>query len=70
MSVASTCELCTRSVEHTCTRCGDLVCDRHYDDRSGFCTRCAGETRPSGGEGESGSTDDSGWSDGVDTYRS
>ncbi|MFB6162037.1 MAG: hypothetical protein ABEJ86_01155 [Halococcoides sp.] len=67
MSVASTCAICDRSVEHTCTRCGDLVCDRHYDRSSGFCTRCAGEM---GRSGNGSDADDPGWTDGVDTFRS
>jgi hypothetical protein len=66
MSVSSPCEICTRAdVEHSCDRCGRLVCDRHFDDSVGFCTECADsatdgrEHRPSGEE----------MPDGVDTFR-
>jgi hypothetical protein len=48
MSVAGPCEIClTGTVEHTCDRCGALVCERHFDETSGLCVDCAAE---SGGE--------------------
>lgn len=44
MSVTGLCTVCGReSVEHTCDRCGGLVCDRHYDAATGYCIECAGE---------------------------
>lgn len=68
MSVESLCEIClTESVEHTCNRCGNLVCDRHFDESVGFCTECSADL----GIDRSDQTDDSTDSpDGVDTYRS
>lgn len=66
MSVASACEIChTANVEHTCSRCGQLVCDRHFDAELGLCVECAVEVgRPSGEDGVP-----ENMPDGVDTYR-
>lgn len=65
MSVSGLCEICERpSVEHTCDRCGKLVCDRHWDDASGVCVECAAEL----GEGDPQPDDPSDMPDGVDTY--
>jgi hypothetical protein len=67
MSVSSPCEICaTADVRHTCDQCGRLVCDRHFDDDTGFCVECAAalgrdERSPDG-------TQDTA-PDGVDTYR-
>ena len=66
MSVSSPCEICaTGTVEHTCGRCGNLVCDDHFDETTGHCADCAVETgdRPDTipGQGD--------MPDGVDTYR-
>jgi len=67
MSVSGPCELCGHdSVEHTCTRCGRLVCDDHFDESTGFCTDCAAEV----GSGPENVPDDEDMPDGVDTYRS
>lgn len=68
MSVASPCEVCQRAaVEHTCDRCGTLVCEDHYEEATGFCVECTGDV--SGGvperHPEPGNTPD-----GVDTFRS
>jgi hypothetical protein len=65
MSVASPCEICaSANVEGACDRCGQLVCERHFEDRLGLCTECAADSdeRPTvpGGEDRP---------DGVDTYR-
>lgn len=44
MSVASPCDICaTGTVEHTCDRCGNLVCERHFDETSGFCVECTAD---------------------------
>jgi len=69
MSVSGLCEICQQpEVEHTCDRCGKLVCDRHFDEKSGVCSECAAELgRPdTPGERERGDDD---LPDGVDTYR-
>lgn len=67
MSVAGLCEVCgVPGVEHTCERCGKLVCDRHFDDEVGLCVACASELgRPDRGRRDR-SPDRP---DGVDTYR-
>lgn len=65
MSLSGLCEICERpSVEHTCDRCGKLVCDRHFDDSVAVCVDCATEVGggPPAGDRETGP-------DGVDTYR-
>ena len=68
MSVTGLCEICQRpDVDHSCDRCGMLVCDRHFDDDVGVCVQCAvqlGERDPSTGR-----TDPTEGPDGVDTYR-
>ena len=44
MSVAGQCELClTGTVEHTCGRCGGLVCTEHFDETTGFCLDCVSD---------------------------
>lgn len=44
MSVSGLCEICQRrDVEHTCDRCGKLVCSRHYAASVNLCTECAAE---------------------------
>ncbi len=41
MSVTGSCEIClTGTVEQTCDRCGNLVCERHFDKTTGFCSEC------------------------------
>ena len=66
MSVSGLCEVCQQpDVDHTCDRCGQLVCDRHYDEEAGVCVECAAELGRSGGAGK-GSDED--LPDGVDTY--
>lgn len=44
MSASGLCEICTKAdIEHTCGRCAKLVCDRHFDEETGFCVECAAE---------------------------
>ena len=69
MSVSGLCEVCQQpDVDHTCDRCGQLVCDRHFDEETGVCVECAAELagvdRDRGGEDV---PDD--LPDGVDTYQ-
>jgi hypothetical protein len=67
MSISGMCELCsTAEVEHTCGRCAKLVCDRHYDEDTGYCTECAAEFGRNDREHVPDSDD---MPDGVDTYR-
>lgn len=62
MSVSGLCELCTQNeIVDGCDRCGRLVCERHYDEATGFCTDCLEEVDPTG--------EDRRRPDGVDTYR-
>jgi hypothetical protein len=45
MSVTGLCVICDRpAVEHSCDRCGQLVCNRHWDNQRRICTECSGET--------------------------
>ena len=67
MSVSGLCEICERpGVEHNCDRCGQLVCNRHFDEQVGACADCIAEIQ--------GPTDDDRREtdqrpDGVDIYR-
>jgi len=46
MSVTGQCAVCLAGpVEHTCDRCGGLVCADHFDEPTGLCVDCAAETR-------------------------
>jgi len=46
MSLETLCQICEAArAEHQCSRCGRMVCAAHYDEASGRCTDCAGETR-------------------------
>ena len=68
MSVAGLCEICEGStVEDSCDRCGRVVCAKHYDTETGYCTDCLSELggQPSG-SGERGERD---YPDGVDEHR-
>lgn len=68
MSVSSPCEICGKAdVQHTCDRCGQLVCGKHYDESLGFCIECAAEVGGGTGEGQPEPED---LPDGVDYYRS
>lgn len=68
MSVAGTCEVCqTGGVEHTCTRCGQLVCEDHFEADTGLCVECVAEV---GGDERPGrQVPPENAPDGVDTYR-
>lgn len=68
MSVSSLCDICQRrDVEHTCDRCGKLVCDEHFDPTVGYCVECAAEVGPAD---PTRTPDTEDMPDGVDTYRS
>jgi len=44
MSVTGLCEICTTgTVEHTCDRCGRLVCTEHFDETTGWCVECVAD---------------------------
>jgi hypothetical protein len=67
MSVAGFCEICQQpDVEFTCDRCGNLVCEDHFDASVGYCVQCAAELGGGGG----GDVDEDDLPDGVGTYRS
>ena len=67
MSVSGLCAVCNApDVEHTCDRCGSLVCDEHWDGETGLCVECAAEVGRTRGRGDPEPTDRP---DGVDTYR-
>ena len=67
MSVSGSCEIClTGEVEHTCTRCAQLVCDEHFDEASGLCVECVTDV---GGTGGRRRKQPENMPDGVDTYR-
>lgn len=66
MSVSGPCEICNSAdVSHTCNRCAQLVCERHYDEDVGFCVECSAEV---GTGGEENIPDQDDMPDGVDTY--
>jgi len=66
MSVSGLCERCTHEVHDSCDRCASLVCYRHYDEASGYCTDCAAEV---GLGGRDRPDNDPDGPDGTDTYR-
>lgn len=66
MSVSAPCELCSHGeAEHTCMRCGNLVCDDCFDTARDLCEKCLGEV----GEGPARIPDGEEMPDGVDTYQ-
>lgn len=66
MSVSGPCEICNNAeVSHTCNRCAQLVCDRHYDEDVGYCVECATEL---GERKEDDIPEQEDMPDGVDTY--
>lgn len=66
MSVAGNCEICaTGGVDHTCSRCAQLVCDEHVDEETGLCVECLADV----GGGSGGERQPGNMPDGVDTYR-
>jgi hypothetical protein len=67
MNASSPCEIChRRAVEHTCDRCGQLVCADHFDEDLGFCLECSAEVSDSPSRREQ--TPEPG-PDGEDIYR-
>ncbi len=66
MSVSGLCEFCMQNeVVDGCDRCGRLVCERHYDKKTGFCTDCLKEMGQSPEENDTQHRKP----DDVDTYR-
>lgn len=48
MSVTGLCQICeSAEADHTCDRCGAVVCDSHFDSQRGICSQCLTEL-PSG----------------------
>jgi hypothetical protein len=42
MSVTGLCQICeSAQANHSCPRCGRVVCETHYDPESGLCTEDA-----------------------------
>lgn len=51
MSVAGLCGICERAeATYVCDRCGNPVCEAHYDKQLGLCTDCAAQVRAGRGE--------------------
>lgn len=66
MSVGGLCEICeAATVADSCDRCGRVVCGKHYDTETGYCTDCLAELGRTPSE-DSGERD---YPDGVDEYR-
>lgn len=66
MSVSSSCEICvTEDVQHTCSRCAQLVCAKHFDEETGLCVECVADV--GGGQGRQRQPEN--MPDGVDTYQ-
>lgn len=64
MSVSGLCGVCENATaEYSCTHCGQLVCQRHYDEGSHLCAECDSQLRGSG------RSDPEDLPDGVDTYQ-
>jgi hypothetical protein len=67
MSVSGICEVCeTPDVDHSCTRCAQLVCSEHYDEELGLCVECVAEV--GGGDPGRRRLPPEDAPDGVDTY--
>ncbi|WP_459192204.1 hypothetical protein [Halosimplex sp. J119] len=67
MSVSGLCEICQhRDVDHTCDRCGNLVCDVDFDAELGICSECVADVR--GGDPTDPVDPGEDAPDGVDTY--
>jgi ribosomal protein L37AE/L43A len=65
MSVSTLCEVCeSRTADYSCSHCGQMVCERHFDTDSGYCVDC--ESRFGGGSDQPQQGED--LPDGVDTY--
>jgi hypothetical protein len=68
MSVAGLCEICEGStVEDSCDRCGRVVCAKHYDAETGYCTDCLSELGGPPSEGSERNEPDR--PDGVEEHR-
>jgi hypothetical protein len=68
MSVSGLCEICERGeVVDGCDRCGRLVCEEHFEERHGVCTKCFAEVEGSPGDPAGRGEQDP--PDGVDEYR-
>jgi hypothetical protein len=66
MSVSSPCEICASAdVEGACQRCGQLVCERHFEEELGLCVECAAEV----GDRPTNVPSEEDMPDGVDTYQ-
>lgn len=66
MSVSGLCGICeSASIEDQCDRCGQLVCEDHYDAQTGLCTDCAAEASKPTDQPQKGDED---YPDGVDEY--
>ena len=69
MSITGLCMVCERrEATQRCQRCGRLICEVHYEDGTGYCTRCAAEVGvgrggTDAGDGEGDLPDD------ADVYR-
>ena len=50
MSVSGICQICeSREAEHSCSRCGRVVCDADFEEGPGVCAICTGDA---GGRGD------------------
>ncbi|MFC7074532.1 hypothetical protein ACFQJ7_09150 [Halovenus rubra] len=66
MSVSAPCEICgSADVSETCNRCAKLVCDRHFNEETGYCVECAAEIGSTTSDTVPEQAD---MPDGVDTY--
>ncbi|MFB6254826.1 MAG: hypothetical protein ABEI06_09455 [Halobacteriaceae archaeon] len=44
MSVEGLCQICESApARHRCDRCGNLVCNAHFDEGAGLCSDCAAD---------------------------
>ena len=41
MKVTGLCVYCGKPAKYTCSLCGAMVCDVHYNTVKGICTACA-----------------------------
>lgn len=71
MSVTGLCEVCEeREVVGGCERCGKLVCEKHMDEETSYCTACYAEVyghREAHERGDRGGSRD--YPNGVGEYR-
>ncbi|MEF8757287.1 MAG: hypothetical protein V5A33_03515 [Halobacteriales archaeon] len=50
MSISGLCQICEGAeATHRCDRCGNFVCDDHFDAGTGYCSDCLRQVR---GEGD------------------